>query len=147
MGCQPRQQAVNMNFETDLSNYNILAVDDVPINLTLVEKMLSKFHITIRKAGNGLEAMREIIARKPDLMLLDLMMPYMDGFEVLNRVRENPEWAEMRIIVLSALNTNEDIVKAYEAGANDFITKPIILEKLINGVHSQLIYVNSLKKS
>ena len=136
-----------MNFETDLSNYNILAVDDVPINLTLVEKMLSKFHITIRKAGNGLEAMREIIARKPDLMLLDLMMPYMDGFEVLNRVRENPEWAEMRIIVLSALNTNEDIVNAYEDGANDFIKKPIILEKLINGVHSQLIYVNSLKKS
>ena len=76
---------MKMNFDLDLSSYNILAVDDVPINLTLVEKMLAKFHIQIRKAGNGLEAMREIIADKPDLVLLDLLMPYMDGFEVLKK--------------------------------------------------------------
>ncbi len=136
-----------MNFDLDLSSYNILAVDDVPINLTLVEKMLAKFHIQIRKAGNGLEAMREIIAQKPDLLLLDLLMPYMDGFEVLKKVRENPEWTSIRIIVLSALNSNEDIVRAYDYGANDFITKPIIFEKLINSVHSQLIRLNSVKNS
>lgn len=138
---------MKMSFDLDLSSYNILAVDDVPINLTLVEKMLAKFHIQIRKAGNGLEAMREIIADKPDLVLLDLLMPYMDGFEVLKKVRENPEWADIRIIVLSALNSNEDIVRAYQYGANDFITKPIIFEKLINSVHTQLIRIKSGKKS
>ena len=100
--------------------------------------MLSRFHIKIRKAANGLEAMREIIAKKPDLVILDLIMPLMDGFEVVKTVRETPELKDLRIIVLSALNKNEDIVHAYDCGANDFITKPIIFEKLINSVDNQL---------
>ena len=128
-----------MKPEKDLSQYDILAVDDVPLNLILLEKMLSRFNIQIRKASNGLEAMREIIAKKPDLVILDLIMPFMDGFEVLQKVREEtPGLENLRIIVLSALNKNEDIVRAYDCGANDFITKPIIFEKLINSVNNQL---------
>lgn len=124
--------------EKDLSQYDILAVDDVPLNLILLDKMLSRFNIKIRKASNGLEAMREIIAKKPDLVILDLIMPLMDGFEVLQHVREKPELSDLRIIVLSALNKNEDIVRAYNYGTNDFITKPIIFEKLINSINNQL---------
>ena len=127
-----------MKPEKDLSQYDILAVDDVPLNLILLEKMLSRFNIKIRKASNGLEAMREIIAKKPDLVILDLIMPLMDGFEVLQHVRETPDLKDIKIIVLSALNKNEDIVRAYNCGANDFITKPIIFEKLINSVDNQL---------
>lgn len=127
-----------MKPEKDLSQYDILAVDDVSLNLILLEKMLSRFNIPIRKASNGLEAMREIIAKKPDLVILDLIMPFMDGFEVLQKVRETPDLEDLRIIVLSALNKNEDIVRAYDCGANDFITKPIIFEKLINSVNNQL---------
>lgn len=127
-----------MKPEKDLSQYDILAVDDVPLNLILLDKMLSRFNIKIRKASNGLEAMREIIAKKPDLVILDLIMPLMDGFEVLQHVREKPELSDLRIIVLSALNKNEDIVRAYDYGANDFITKPIFFEKLINSVNNQL---------
>lgn len=127
-----------MKPEKDLSQYDILAVDDVPLNLILLDKMLSRFNIKIRKASNGLEAMREIIAKKPDLVILDLIMPLMDGFEVLQHVREKPELSDLRIIVLSALNKNEDIVRAYNYGTNDFITKPIIFEKLINSVDNQL---------
>ena len=127
-----------MKPEKDLSQYDILAVDDVSLNLILLEKMLSRFNIQVRKASNGLEAMREIIAKKPDLVILDLIMPFMDGFEVLQKVRETPELEDTRIIVLSALNKNEDIVRAYDCGANDFITKPIIFEKLINSVNNQL---------
>ena len=127
-----------MKPEKDLSQYDILAVDDVSLNLILLEKMLSRFNIQIRKASNGLEAMREIIAKKPDLVILDLIMPFMDGFEVLQKVRETPDLEDVRIIVLSALNKNEDIVRAYDCGANDFITKPIIFEKLINSVNNQL---------
>lgn len=127
-----------MKPEKDLSQYDILAVDDIPLNLILLDKMLSRFNIKIRKASNGLEAMREIIAKKPDLVILDLIMPLMDGFEVLQHVREKPELSDLRIIVLSALNKNEDIVRAYNYGTNDFITKPIIFEKLINSIDNQL---------
>ncbi|MBO6226275.1 MAG: response regulator, partial [Shewanella sp.] len=65
----------------------------------------------------------------PDLILLDILMPAMDGFEVLKILRANPATEKVRVVILSALNSNEDIVKGYNLGANDFITKPIIMEK------------------
>ena len=122
----------------DLNQYSVLIVDDVPLNTMLVEKMLSRFHFRIRKAENGLEAMREVIAEKPHLIFLDIMMPIMDGFQVLEQLRKNPDYASVKVVVLSALNSNEDIVKAYNLGANDFISKPIMLEKLLNSVAKQL---------
>ena len=123
---------------TDYSKYNVLVVDDVPLNTMLVEKMLTRFNFRIRKASNGRLAMEEIAKELPDLVLLDLLMPEMDGFEVLRRVRENPETEKLRVVILSALNSNEDIVRGYQLGANDFITKPIIMEKLVNCVATQL---------
>ena len=126
------------NVSDDLSRFSILIVDDVPLNCTLVEKMVARFNFDVRTAGNGLECLREIIARKPDLILLDLMMPIMHGFEVLSTVRSKPEMADIKIIVLSALNSNEDIVKAYNLGANDFLSKPIILSKLTHSIATQL---------
>lgn len=122
----------------DLSQYNILIVDDAPLNRLVVEKMLSQFNFTIRQAENGLEAMKELYYLKPDLILLDIMMPIMDGFEVIEAIRENPAWANVKIVVLSALNTNEDIVKAFNLGAQDFITKPIVMDKLTNSVAKHL---------
>ena len=113
-------------------------VDDVPLNLLLVEKMLTRFDFRIRRAANGRIAMEEIAKEKPDLILLDLLMPEIDGFEVLRQVRNNPETENIRIVILSALNSTDDIVKGYELGANDFITKPIIMEKLVNCVATQL---------
>ena len=138
MGWKPNPRELKMKPEKDLSQYDILAVDDVPLNLLLLEKMLARFNIHIRKAVNGEEAMEEILAKKPDLVILDLIMPVMDGFEVLQKVRKMPDGESIKIIVLSALNKNEDIVRAYNCGANDFITKPIIFEKLINSVDNQL---------
>lgn len=122
----------------DFSKYDVLAVDDVPLNLLLVEKMLSRFKFQVRKASNGRIAMEEVARQKPDLILLDLLMPEMDGFEVLRTLRQNQETADIRIVILSALNSTEDIVKGYQLGANDFITKPIIMEKLVNCVATQL---------
>lgn len=122
----------------DFSQYKILVVDDVPLNLLLVEKMLSRYHFSVHKASNGLEALREITLFKPHLILLDIMMPVMDGFEVIRKVRENSVLADIKIVVLSALNSNEDILKAYSLGAQDFITKPIVLDKLTNSVAKQL---------
>ena len=122
----------------DYSKYNVLAVDDIPLNLLLVQKMLSRFNFKLRTASGGQQALDAVAAEKPDLILLDLMMPGIDGFEVIRRLRENPDTAEIRIVILSALNSNEDVVKGFNVGANDFIMKPIIMEKLLTCVITQL---------
>ena len=122
----------------DLSKHTVLAVDDIPMNLLLISKILSRLNIAISTATNGREALEFIEKNKPSLVLLDLMMPEIDGYEVLRRLRENPETKDLRVVILSALNSNEDIVKGFNMGANDFITKPIILEKLTSCVVTQL---------
>ena len=114
--------------EYDYSKYNVLAVDDIPLNLLLVKKMLSRFNFEFRTAADGQQALDAVAAKKPDLILLDLMMPGIDGFEVIRRLRANPETADIQIVILSALNSNEDVVKGFNEGANDFIMKPIIME-------------------
>lgn len=131
----------NLDPNQDYSKYNILAVDDIPLNLLLVQKMLSRFKFDIRTADNGQQALDAVADRRPDLILLDLMMPGIDGFEVIKRLREDPATADIRIVILSALNSNEDVVKGFDLGANDFIMKPIILEKLLNSVFTQLQFV------
>ncbi len=124
--------------EHDYSRFNVLAVDDIPLNLLLVQKMLSRFNFKLRTAANGQLAMDAVAAQKPDLILLDLMMPGIDGFEVIRRLREDPETADIQIVILSALNSNEDVIKGFNVGANDFIMKPIIMEKLLSCVVNQL---------
>jgi PleD family two-component response regulator len=130
----------------DYSKYNVLAVDDIPLNLLLVQKMLSKFNFKMRTAANGQMALDAVAAEKPDLILLDLMMPGIDGFEVIRRLKENPETADIRIVILSALNSNEDVVKGFNVGADDFIMKPIIMERLITTVITQIQIVQSQRK-
>lgn len=122
----------------DFSKFNVLVVDDVPLNQMLVTKMLSRYNFQVRTASNGLEAMEAIREKKPSVILLDIMMPVMDGFEVLRLLKAKRDTENIRVIILSALNSNEDIIKGYELGANDFITKPIIMEKLVNSVATQL---------
>lgn len=122
----------------DLSKYKVLAVDDIPLNLLLIQKMLSKFNFQIKTASNGKNALLSVAQEKPDLILLDLMMPEIDGFEVIRRVRGNPDTTGIRIVILSALNSGEDVVKAFDLGADDFITKPIIMEKLLDCVMKQI---------
>ena len=131
----------NLDPNQDYSKYNILAVDDIPLNLLLVQKMLSRFKFEIRTASNGQQALDAVADCRPDLILLDLMMPGIDGFEVIKRLREDPATADIRIVILSALNSNEDVVKGFDLGANDFIMKPIIREKLLNSVFTQLQFV------
>ncbi|MBR5905459.1 MAG: response regulator [Bacteroidales bacterium] len=122
----------------DFSDYNVLVVDDVPLNLILVEKMLARFNFKLRKAANGQQALDAVAELKPDLILLDLMMPGIDGFEVIRRLRANPDTTDLQIVILSALNSNEDVVKGFNLGANDFIMKPIIMEKLTTCVVNYL---------
>ena len=130
----------------DFSMYSVLAVDDIPLNLLLVQKMLARYNFKFRTAANGQQALDAVEQEKPDLILLDLMMPGIDGFEVIRRLRENPRTADIRIIILSALNSNEDVVKGFNLGANDYLVKPIIMEKLLSCVITQLQVVEAMKK-
>jgi CheY-like chemotaxis protein len=120
------------------SDFNVLAVDDIPINLILVQKMLMRFNFNLRTASSGQAALDAVAEKKPDLILLDLMMPEIDGFEVIRRLRADPATADIQIVILSALNSDEDVVKGFDAGANDFIMKPIIMERLLNCVATQM---------
>jgi len=105
----------------DYSKYSVLAVDDIPLNLLLVQKMLARFNFRLKTAANGQQALDSVAAEKPDLILLDLMMPGIDGFEVIRRLRADPATADIQIVILSALNSQEDVVKGFNVGANDFI--------------------------
>ena len=127
----------------DYSRFNVLAVDDIPLNLLLVQKMLSRFNFKLRTAANGQQALDAVAQQKPDLILLDLMMPGIDGFEVIRRLRADPATADIQIVILSALNSNEDVVKGFNVGANDFIMKPIIMEKLLSCVVTQMQIVEA----
>ncbi|HXW68701.1 MAG TPA: HD domain-containing phosphohydrolase [Dissulfurispiraceae bacterium] len=111
---------------------SVYVVDDVSVNLELVESVFIKDHsLLIRKAENGKELMKSIEAYgRPDLLILDLMMPVMDGFEVLEKLKQAREAHYFPIIVLSALSDKQSIVKALSMGADDYVTKPFFVEEL-----------------
>lgn len=121
-----------MTTEIDYSKYTVLAVDDVPLNLILVEKILQRYNFKVKKANGGQEALDMIAAEKPSLVLLDLMMPNVDGFDVLAALSKSEETSKIPVVILSALNSESDIEKALSNGAKDFVTKPILMDKLLN---------------
>lgn len=128
----------NINPGIDVNSLSVLVVDDVPLNILLIKKMLSQYTFEIRTANSGQAALDAIAEKKVDLLLLDLMMPGIDGFEVIRRLRAAEDTKELPIIILSALNSEQDISKGFQLGANDFLNKPIIMEKLINSVTMQI---------
>lgn len=118
----------------------ILIVDDEPINLMVLHKLLSP-HYQVRACKSGEDALR--IARiepRPELFLLDIMMPGMDGYTLLSKIREEPNFCEIPAIFLSALDSLTDEEKGFQLGAVDYVTKPfrpaIILERI--RVHLEL---------
>ena len=129
--------SVSINPEVDQSQVTILVVDDIPLNVLLIRKMLGKFKFNILTANNGQAALDTVAANNVDLVLLDPMMPGMDGYEVLTRLRNQEETKELPVVILSALNSSDDVTKGFQLGANDFITKPIIMERLLTCVATQ----------
>ncbi|MBR4276258.1 MAG: response regulator [Prevotella sp.] len=129
---------LSLNPNIDPGKVKILVVDDIPLNVLLVKKMLQPLGLTTDEAEDGVVAMEKIARQKPDLVLLDLMMPRMNGFEVLRRLRADEATKSIPVIILSALNSNDDVAKGIAMGAEDYITKPIIMERLQNSVIEQL---------
>lgn len=116
----------------------ILVVDDQPANLQVVGSVLGKLGHEIIPAMDGPSALKRMGLRQPDLILLDVLMPEMDGYEVCRRLLENPEWKSIPVIFLSAADDKDFIVRALEIGGVDYITKPFNQAELISRVRTHL---------
>lgn len=127
-----------MKMEINPSEYKILIVDDVMTNVLLLKVLLTNEKFQIATAANGIQAIEQVKNEKPDLILLDVMMPGMSGFEVAQKLKEDPNTMDIPIIFLTALNSTADIVKGFQVGANDFISKPFNKEELIIRVTHQI---------
>ena len=114
---------------------NILIVDDDPDVRRITEQVFRDAGAQIHVAVNGAEGLRHFFIEKPDLVILDVMMPEIDGFEVCHRMRQV---SSVPIILLTALNSNEEIVRGLESGADDFITKPFNSAVLV--AHARSIF-------
>ena len=130
-----------MNMEINPSEYKILIVDDVMSNVLLLKVLVTNEKFAIATASNGRQALEQVEKENPDLVLLDVMMPDMSGFEVAQHLKSNPNTADIPIIFLTALNSTADIVKGFQVGANDFISKPFNKEELIIRVTHQISLV------
>lgn len=124
--------------EMDYSKYTVLVVDDIPVNVMLVKGMLSKLKFNIVSANSGQQALELLTRVRPDIILMDIMMPGMNGFETTRAIRANAATKDIPVIILSALNSDSDIKDGLEAGANEFITKPFIQERIVNSIASQI---------
>ncbi len=116
----------------------ILIVDDEPVNVQVIVNHLTLQNYQTLHAANGEEALKIIESEKPDLMLLDIMMPKMSGYEVCKRVRKSFNASEMPIILLSAKNQVADLAEGFAAGANDYLTKPIVSDELLARIESHI---------
>jgi two-component system sensor histidine kinase/response regulator len=121
------------------ANDCLLVVDDQEANIQLIGSMLGRMGFEILPATNPDQALKRLSVRRPDLILLDLIMPDMDGFQLCQRIQENPEWAHIPIIFLSAADDKNLIVRALECGGVDYITKPFNKLELISRVRTHLM--------
>src|ERR1700744_4330325 len=103
----------------------ILVVDDNPLHVKLLAAKLTHDDYVVATASTGAEALAMIESEKPDIILLDVQMPELDGFETCRQIKANPNSAHIPVIMVTALSDVQDRVKGLEAGADDFLTKPI----------------------
>ena len=115
-----------MGSETKENNRaKILVVDDNPKNVELLEASLASEGYDVLKAYNGAEALQVVKTARPDLVLLDIRMPEMDGYDVCRAIKSNPQTASISVIMVTVYDEIEEIEKGVEAGADDFLSKPV----------------------
>jgi len=124
---------------------SILVVDDNRHNLELLQAYLEELGVPVRTATQGEEAIQEVERSQPDLILLDVMMPRMSGFQACQRLKQNPATRDIPVIMVTALNEVGDVERAVESGADDFLTKPVNKLELLTRVRS-LARVRRLKR-
>lgn len=131
------------------NNCTILIVDDLPNNIKVATQFLQKLEVKIIYATSGKQAIQRALNTQPDLILMDVMMPEMDGFETVKELKNNPLLSSIPIIFLTAKSEIEDLKKGFEIGGVDYITKPFNGEELIARVSTHLelsLYRKNLEK-
>ena len=125
-----------------MNKYKVLIVDDIPENIQNLGEMIKDFDLDVKIAEGGQEAIDIIDSYTPDIILLDLMMPHVNGWDVIDHVREKYSKNAMVIIVVSLLNNKDNIDECYDMGINDYITKPVIKARLTSSIESHLKNLN-----
>ena len=134
----PQSDSNPPNSGMDLSNSTILLVDDNEQNLELMQAFLEELQCTIHTAGDGVEAIEKIERSAPDLLILDVMMPRMSGFEVCQKIKSQPSTRDIVVIMVTALNEVSDYERAVDCGTDEFITKPVNKLELLTRVRTLL---------
>jgi two-component system alkaline phosphatase synthesis response regulator PhoP len=116
----------------------VLVVDDDPQNLELVQAYLEDVECQTVAAHDGVEALEIVARKKPDLILLDVMMPKMSGFEVCRRLKSDPDKSNIPVIMVTALNEFGDIERGIDSGTDDFVSKPINKLELLTRIRTML---------
>jgi CheY-like chemotaxis protein len=124
-----------------MASPKILVVDDQPVNVQLLKRKLEREGIQVAAAYTGSEALEIVVKEKPDLILLDVMMPDMDGMEVCQRLQETEETRSIPVIFITARSSKESKLEGLAVGAVDYITKPIDLDETLARVQTQLRFV------
>ncbi|MBO4723903.1 MAG: response regulator [Bacteroidaceae bacterium] len=127
-----------MDNRKDYSKYTVLIVDDIPVNIILLKTMLARTNVRILTAVNGQEALDIVRELKPQVVLLDIQMPLMNGLEVLKEIKEDPKLKDTAVIMVSAYTSSEDIEQSMKLGASGFIKKPVIMDLLLSSVTAEL---------
>ncbi|HTL29555.1 MAG TPA: response regulator [Tepidisphaeraceae bacterium] len=136
--------ATNPNNESFLPQSTVLLVDDNAQNLELLQAFLEALPVKIITATDGVDALEKVEQHNPDLILLDVMMPRMSGFQVCRKIKADPKTRDIQILMVTALNELGDIEQASECGTDDFVSKPVNKFELLTRVKS-LLRVRHLK--
>ncbi|MFG0305434.1 MAG: response regulator [Phycisphaerales bacterium JB040] len=134
-----------MTLNESIAHDGVLVVDDNAHNVELLMAYLEDLGGPVRAASDGMEAISSIEQSPPDLVLLDIMMPRMSGFQVCEKIKANPATRDIPVIMVTALNEAGDVERALDAGADDFLTKPVNKLELLTRVKS-LLRVRGLKR-
>jgi CheY-like chemotaxis protein len=118
----------------DAMSGTVLVVDDNDDNLRIINEILRTRGYTVRLARDGESALRALEQERPDVILLDVMMPEMDGLQVLDHIRSNPAHASVPVILVTAKGQDEDVLAGYKSGADYYITKPFTARQLLHGI-------------
>jgi two-component system alkaline phosphatase synthesis response regulator PhoP len=132
------------NNESFLPQSTVLIVDDNPQNVELLLAFLESLPVKLTTAVDGIDALEKVKEHSPDLILLDIMMPRMSGFQVCRKLKSDPATKDIQILMVTALNELGDIEQASECGTDDFVSKPVNKHELLTRVKS-LLRVRHLK--
>ncbi len=124
--------------DTVQASADLLIVDDTPVNLDILKLVLTRARYQVRTATNGLEALRQVEMAKPDLILLDIVMPELNGIATCKALKEDPNTRDIPIIFITSLDEVEQKVQGFQAGAIDYITKPFQKEEVLARIHNHL---------